>query len=654
MDYAQVGTRYGFKDFKNKFNYEFWQKFSKALIIVVAVMPAAGILISIGRLLNPGFINVIGGDLPSSSPLFQVGGIIESLGWTVIGNLGFLFAVAIAGNWSNNKAGGAFAGALAYLMFHTVVYPMANLFYGYTGILDMSEFSDVTLGLTTLKGSQVFSGIALGFISGIVYNNYFDFDKLPGALSFFNGARFVPLATIFFSVVTAFVFAVLWPWIETVILAIGTWLAESGGFFYAPFIYGTMERLMLPFGLHHMITIPMNYTDLGGVYLSVSGLYTAALEGSTATSIAGQDPLWLAWINDVSWMENVLNMPSVPKNPTDVVNSAGDITDSNYAYAEFINQLTLYIDSEIASGAITGITAQQIINEMNSQAIANGFSGLEEVYVNYLQAVPARFKTGQVVDSTFILPAIAIAFYYSIPKENRSANFSFYFAAAFSVAIAGITEPIEFMFAFTSPVLYIIYSFIVGLAWGFVDVMRAIGAPIRIHAFGLIEFVARSPLMLSTSLWLDWVIFWVYGAIWFGVFLAVFYFYSKSFKPDVPGMLDSPNSESIEASNDSVISKESPTSSNKKKTSSGSSKKDNDSEIIETIIKYLGGVENIKDVTACFTRLRVTTLDSSKVNIDGLKKDTAAMNVFIKGKGVQVVYGPKADIYSTKINAKYF
>jgi PTS system glucose-specific IIC component len=140
----------------------------------------------------------------------------------------------------------------------------------------------------------VFVGIIAGFIGGIIYNKYYNFRKLPDILSFFNGKRFVPLVVILWSFIVSWILAVVWPFVQMGINAFGVWIANSADTspILAPFIYGTLERLLLPFGLHHMLTIPMNYTSFGGTYIIQTG-------ANAGTTVFGQDPLWLAWITDL-------------------------------------------------------------------------------------------------------------------------------------------------------------------------------------------------------------------------------------------------------------------------------------------------------------------------------------------------------------------
>ena len=202
---------------------------------------------------------------------------MENIGWAVINNLHILFAVAIGGSWAKERAGGAFAAVLAFALINVIT---GNIFGVTSAMLaDPNAVTHTLFGqeiavngyFTSVLGAPalnmgVFVGIIAGFVGGVAYNKYYNFRKLPDALAFFNGKRFVPMVVIAYSVVISMVLA--------------------------PFIYGTLERLLLPFGLHHMLTIPMNYTSFGGTYTIATGV-------NAGSQVFGQDPLWLAWANDL-------------------------------------------------------------------------------------------------------------------------------------------------------------------------------------------------------------------------------------------------------------------------------------------------------------------------------------------------------------------
>ena len=288
---------------KKKFpiDFDFLQKLGKSLMTVIAVMPAAGLMISLGNILTMSFPEGFG---------LMAGNTMAQIGWAIIGNLHILFAAAIGGSWAKEKAGGAFAAVIAFCLINVVTGAMLGV--------SSAMLEDPTAVTHTLLGKEilvkdyfvnilgrpalnmgVFVGIIAGFVGANAYNKYYNFRKLPDALSFFNGKRFVPLVVIFYSTVTAIILSVVWPVVQGGINDFGVWIANSSSTspILAPFIYGTLERLLLPFGLHHMLTIPMNYTSFGGT--------STILTGSNAgTQVFGQDPLWLAWTTDLINFKN--------------------------------------------------------------------------------------------------------------------------------------------------------------------------------------------------------------------------------------------------------------------------------------------------------------------------------------------------------------
>ena len=280
---------------KKGITFDFLQKLGKVLMTDIAVMPAAGIMLSLGKLFQ----------MADMGLLITVGSTMENIGWAIITNLHILFAAAIGGSWAKERSGGAFAAVISFILINRIT----GAVFGVTG--DMLTTAGATVNsffgqpmlvenyFTSILGSPalnmgVFVGIIAGFVGGMVYNKFYNFRKLPDALAFFNGKRFVPLAVIFYSTIVSLVMALVWPVVQTGINAFGVWIANSSETspILAPFIYGTLERLLLPFGLHHMLTIPMNYTSFGGEYMIQTGVNAGAM-------VYGQDPLWLAWITDL-------------------------------------------------------------------------------------------------------------------------------------------------------------------------------------------------------------------------------------------------------------------------------------------------------------------------------------------------------------------
>ena len=540
--------------FKNVLSFEFWQKFGKALMVVIAVMPAAGLMISIGKsivMINPTF-----------APLVVTGGILEQIGWGVIGNLHILFALAIGGSWAKERAGGAFAAGLAFILINRIT----GTIFGVSG--DMLKNPDAMV--TTLFGGSikvadyfisvmeapalnmgVFVGIISGFIGATAYNKYYNFRKLPDALSFFNGKRFVPFVVILRSIIAAIVLAAFWPLVQTGINSFGIWIANSQETapILAPFLYGTLERLLLPFGLHHMLTIPMNYTALGGTYEVLTG----AAKGS---QVFGQDPLWLAWV-------------------TDLVN-------------------------------LKGTDASQ--------------------YQHLLDTVhPARFKVGQMIGSFGILMGVVVAIYRNVDADKKHKYKGMMIATALATFLTGVTEPIEYMFMFVATPMYLVYSLVQGAAFAMADVVN-----LRMHSFGSIEFLTRTPIAISAGIGMDIINF-----VWVTVLFAVIMYFIANFMIQkfnyaTPGR--NGNYETAEGSEES---------SSEVKVAAGSQ--------AVNIINLLGGRANIVDVDACMTRLRVTVKDADKVGNAEQWKAEGAMGLVMKGQGVQAIYGPKADVLKSDI-----
>lgn len=545
---------------KHKFNFDFLQKLGKVLMTVIAVMPAAGLMISIGKL-----IAMVGADV---SFVVTIGGVMENIGWAVINNLHILFAAAIGGSWAKEKAGGAFAAIIAFILINNItgaIFGVTNDMLADPTAVTHSLFGQEMLVenyFTSVLGAPalnmgVFIGIISGFVGGSVYNKYYNFRKLPNALAFFNGKRFVPLMVIVWSVIVSLGLAIIWPLIQSGINAFGIWIANSSETspVLAPFIYGTLERLLLPFGLHHMLTIPMNYTSFGGTYEILTG-------ANAGTSVFGQDPLWLAWVTDLINFKN-----------------AGDM----------------------------------------------------DAYNNLLTTVtPARFKVGQMIGATGLLLGIALAMYRRVDPDKRKKYRSMFFSTALAVFLTGVTEPLEFMFMFCALPLYIVYAILQGIAFALSGIFD-----LRLHSFGNLEFITRVPMSVEAGLTGDIINFIIAIIVFFVIGYFVSYFMIGKFKFATPGRLGNYTTGDDED--------------NEEEKSSGAGKSGGDSQP-ERIIALLGGRENIVLVDACMTRLRVTVKDPALVAaVDAWKKE-GALNLLIKGEGIQAVYGPKADVLKSDIN----
>ena len=540
---------------KKLLSFEFWQKFGKCLMVVIAVMPAAGLMVSIGNSLPL---------ISDAEWLARVGNIIAQIGWGIIGNLHLLFALAIGGSWANERAGGAFAAGLAFILINLITGnffgvklemladPNAHVSTVFAGEIPVAHYFVNVLGQPALN-MGVFVGIIAGFVGATTFNRYYNFRKLPEVLTFFNGKRFVPFVVIYRSVLVAIILSLFWPLVQTGINHFGQWIAnsQSSAPVLAPFIYGTLERLLLPFGLHHMLTIPMNYTSLGGTYEFLTG----AQQGK---QVFGQDPLWLAWISDL------INLKD-----------AGNVTQ----YNELLSTVT-----------------------------------------------PARFKVGQMIGSSGILMGLTLAMYINVDADKKKIYKGIFLSSALAVFLTGVTEPIEYMFMFVALPLYIVYALVQGCAFAMADIVD-----LRVHSFGNIEFLTRTPMAIKAGIGMD-----VINFIWVSILFAVAMFFIANFMIKKFNLATAGRNGNYDAKGSDETSSDEP-------------KVANASAQVIQIINLLGGRNNIADVDACMTRLRITVHNPDLVGDEASWKQAGAMGFIVKGSGIQAIYGPKADVLKSDI-----
>ena len=540
---------------KKMLSFEFWQKFGKCLMVVIAVMPAAGLMVSIGNSLPL---------ISDAEWLARVGNIIAQIGWGIIGNLHLLFALAIGGSWANERAGGAFAAGLAFILINLITGnffgvklemladPNAHVSTVFAGEIPVAHYFVNVLGQPALN-MGVFVGIIAGFVGATTFNRYYNFRKLPEVLTFFNGKRFVPFVVIYRSVLVAIILSLFWPLVQTGINHFGQWIAnsQSSAPVLAPFIYGTLERLLLPFGLHHMLTIPMNYTSLGGTYEFLTG----AQQGK---QVFGQDPLWLAWISDL------INLKD-----------AGNVTQ----YNELLSTVT-----------------------------------------------PARFKVGQMIGSSGILMGLTLAMYINVDANKKKIYKGIFLSSALAVFLTGVTEPIEYMFMFVALPLYIVYALVQGCAFAMADIVD-----LRVHSFGNIEFLTRTPMAIKAGIGMD-----VINFIWVSILFAVAMFFIANFMIKKFNLATAGRNGNYDAKGSDETSSDEP-------------KVANASMQVIQIINLLGGRNNIADVDACMTRLRITVHNPELVGDEASWKQAGAMGFIVKGSGIQAIYGPKADVLKSDI-----
>lgn len=560
------------------------QKFGKALMLPIALLPAAGILLGIGgSFSNPTLIAAYhwGAVLSEGSFLLKAFQLMNSVGGAVFANLPLLFALGVAAGMAKRDKGTAVVAAgVAFLLINTTINQVLK-FQGvtsdilgdhYTGAMAVKaglikKASDFiswkahftqTVGIFTLQTS-VFGGIISGLL-GASLNNKFSQISLPDALAFFGGSRFIPIVTSVASIFVGLILVFLWPFVQQGIGQLGALVNASG--LFGTFIFGWIERALIPFGLHHIFYLPFWQTDLGGTLTLASG-----------KSIIGAQNIFFYQ----------LQHPETLK--------------------------------------LTG----------------NHFEVLRGT----------RFMAGKFPFMMFGLWGVAFAMIHTADADKRKETAGLVISAAFTAFLTGITEPLEFSFLFAAPALYYgVHTTLAGLSFVMMHVLN-VGVGMTFSG-GAIDWTLYGVLQGLDGKKTGY--FWVIpvGIVLAIIYYVIFRFAIVKFNLKTPGRGDSKlvSSEEVAAAkygNQNTTSKSTDESSNH--------------ELADQIIVALGGEANIDDVDACITKLRVSVNDKSLVVED--EEWTAkyqaigiAMGKATSGKGLQIAYGPRADVLKGIINEK--
>ncbi|MEA1954575.1 MAG: PTS transporter subunit EIIC [Campylobacterota bacterium] len=451
--------------------FNLFQRIGKALMTPIAVLPVAALLLRLG------FGDIFDG---------QIALIMKSAGDAIFSNLDLLFGIGIAyGLAKNNDGAAALSGAIGVLIAKAVY---------------LSIDKDVNMG--------VFVGIIIGVVAGALYNRFYNI-KLPEFLGFFGGKRFVPIITAISAIGVGVLAGYFWHFAQSGIDAFSNTiigLNEIG-----TFIYGTLNRLLIPLGLHHI---------LNSVFWFQLGEYTHLKEG----------------------VEVVAN---------------GDLH--------------------------------------------RFFAGDKTAGV---------YMSGFYVVMMFGLPAMAYAIYLNTPKDYRKKAGAILLGVAFTSFLTGITEPLEFLFLFVAPPLFVLHALLTGLA-------LALAQMLNIHAgfgfsAGFIDYVINFKLATNPLLILP------LGALFAIVYFVTSYYMIKLLKLKI---FEESHKESERKTEDET----------------------------QAFILALGGTKNITNTDACITRLRMSVIDSN------ILKDEAFLALGAKGvirpskNSIQIILGTKAEGIAEKI-----
>ncbi len=246
------------------------QRVGRSFMLPIALLPVAGLLLGIGSsFTNQTMLEAysLTGVIYEGSVAYTILDIMNQCGSAVFNNLALLFAMGVAiGMAKKEKEVAALSGAIAYLVMNTAISAMITARGGVEAMAANSTTS--TLGITTLQ-MGVFGGIIVGLGVAALHNRFYKI-QLPQVLSFFGGTRFVPIVSTAVYLVVGIAMFYLWPIVQNGIAALGNLVIRSG--YAGTWIYGILERALIPFGLHHVFYMPFWQTAVGG---------TAVIEGVT-------------------------------------------------------------------------------------------------------------------------------------------------------------------------------------------------------------------------------------------------------------------------------------------------------------------------------------------------------------------------------------
>lgn len=239
------------------------QRVGRAFMLPIALLPIAGLLLGVGSsLTNATMIQTYGLEkfLGEGTILNFILTIMSATGNAVFSNLAIIFAVGVAlGMAENEKGTAALSAMIAFIIMHTTISTLLTL----TGTLDtdLPEGSIASVvGIRSLE-MGVFGGIIVGLGVAWLHNRFYKI-KLPTVLSFFGGTRFVPIISTLAYIVVGVILFYVWPVVQNLIFSLGDFVLRSG--YFGTFIYGFIERALIPFGLHHVFYLPFWQTGVGG------------------------------------------------------------------------------------------------------------------------------------------------------------------------------------------------------------------------------------------------------------------------------------------------------------------------------------------------------------------------------------------------------
>lgn len=491
--------------------WEFFQSLGKTFMLPVALLAAMGILLGIGAGFT-GSTTIQSFPILGNKILQLIFNFMIQISLVAFTFLPLLFAVAIPlGLTRENKEIAAFSGLVGYIALQLGI----NFHLTSRNLLQIVDTKSI-LGIQSID-TGVLGGLICGIIVFFIHEKFKDVE-LTEAFSFFSGTRLVAIISAIILSIIGLMIPLIWPCFTLGINKIGYIIQKSGHL--GPFLFGTGEVLLLPFGLHHILVAIIRFTEAGGSYINNAGehIYGAL----------------------------------------------------NIFYSQF-SQGYQYVSPE----------ATKFLSQGKMPSLIFGLAG------------------------------VAFAIYRTSFLENRKKIKGLLISAVIASAIGGITEPILFLFLFIAPVLYVFHAIMYGLGFAIMGMLNVMigntdGNLIDLIVFGILQ-----------GTWTKWYLVLPVGIIWFFTYYFVFKWYIEKYNILTPGRDNSKESQSI------------------------LEKGELNNYIAKLMLEGLGGKENIVNIDNCITRLRLTLIDSTTVNIEKIKKAGAIDIVILSKTNIQVIVGTK-------------
>jgi PTS system maltose and glucose-specific IIC component len=507
----------------------FFQELGKTFMLPVALMAFMGLLLGLGSSFSSP-ITIDAFPFLGNSILQVVFKYMSAIGGFAFNNLAVMFAMAIPlGLAKKEKGVAAFSGFVGYMVMNLAI----NFYLGLTNQLADADAmqkagQSLVLGVQTIE-----MGVLGGIITGIIVynlNKKYCTIQLPDSFAFFGGARFVPIITSLVMAVVGIVLPIIWPAFAFLINGVGALIHGAGSF--GPMLFFSGERLLLPFGLHHILVATIRFTQAGG---------------------------------------------------------------------------TMLIDGHQVSGALN-IFYSELQNHLPISHSATQF-----------------LSQGKMPTFMFGLPGAALAMYHTAKPENRAKIKGLLISGFIATFITGITEPIEFLFLFISPFLWLFHVFMTGFG---ALVVSLLGVNIGNTDGGVLDFLIFGVMQGTQT---KWYLIPIVGIFWF----LAYYFTFKKFilwrDLKTPGREVATEPEYTDA---------------EIRTSGNAGGYD-----IPGILKALGGKSNIVTLDNCITRLRLIVKDGSIINDEELQKLGALGVVHLDDTSVQVIIGTKVTTVRNGLDA---